>query len=120
MNTKENCPAGTEQIRKDTNHNIPTTFLFVKGNELTSHGYTYDQAGGRWADLLDAQDALSTALDALKGITDSPISVEVLSDMHSDVAAEARRMRQVMDDCGRTYIPRLPFIRFVSGGTEAL
>lgn len=101
MTTYKNCPVAAEQIRKDTNHNIPITFLFVKGDELTSHGYTYDNAADRFADLLDAQDALGTALDALKGITDAPISVEMLSDMHSDVADEARRMRQVMDDIRR-------------------
>lgn len=30
MTTKENCPAGTEQIRKDTNHNIPKMLNKVK------------------------------------------------------------------------------------------
>ena len=83
MTTYKNRPVAAEQIRKDT----------------------YDNAADRFADLLDAQDALSTALDALKGITDAPISVEMLSDMHSDVAAEARRMRQVMDDIRRMELP---------------
>lgn len=82
-----------------------TAILFAKGDELTLHGYTYDSAADRFADMLDAQEALGTALDALKGITDAPISVEMLSDMHSDVAAEARRMRQVMDDIRRMELP---------------
>ena len=102
MRLNEKSPASTgESLGESTYHNIPTTILFAKGDELTSYGYTYDNAADRFADLLDAQDALGTALDALKGITDAPISVEMLSDMHSDVAAEARRMRQVMDDIRR-------------------
>ena len=78
-----------------------TAVLFAKGDELTSHGYTYDQAGDRWADLMDASERISQAIETLNGLEDSPVSVEMLLDMKYELDAECRRMRGIMDDCRR-------------------